>query len=80
VRSRGKFALAITNDKALASYAPSVEVVTENRQVTLNGPVRSDDERGAIAAQAVAIAGESQVTSELDSKPKNELSQSTANL
>ncbi len=62
---------AITNDKSLSTYAHNVKVVTQNGQVTLKGPVRSDEEKRAIEAKATEIAGESKVTSELDIKAKN---------
>lgn len=62
---------AITNDKSLSTYAHNVKVVTQNGQVTLKGPVRSDEEKRAVEAKAMEIAGESKVTNELDIKPKN---------
>jgi osmotically-inducible protein OsmY len=46
-------------------------VITQNGQVTLKGPVRSDDEKRAIEAKAAAIAGDGKVTSELTVKPKS---------
>ena len=61
---------AITNDKSLSTYAHNVKVITQNGQVTLKGPVRSDEEKKAIEAKAAEIAGESKVTNELDIKPK----------
>ena len=62
---------AIMNDKSLSSYAHNVKVVTQNSQVTLKGPVRSDEEKRAIESKAAEVAGASKVTSELDIKPKN---------
>ena len=62
---------AIMNDKSLSTYAHNVKVITQNGQVTLKGPVRSDDEKRAVEAKATEIAGEDKVTSELDIKPKN---------
>ncbi len=62
---------ALANDKSLSTYAHNVKVITQNGQVTLKGPVRSDEEKRAIEAKATAIAGENRVTSELDIKPKN---------
>ena len=61
---------AIVKDKSLSTYAHNVKVITQNGQVTLKGPVRSDDEKRAIEAKATEIAGENKVTSELDIKPK----------
>ena len=61
---------AIMKDKSLSSYAHNVKIITQNGQVTLKGPVRSDEEKGAIEAKATEIVGENKVTSELDIKPK----------
>jgi osmotically-inducible protein OsmY len=62
---------AIMKDKTLSSYAHNVKIITQNGQVTLKGPVRSDDEKRAIEAKAAQIAGGDKVTSELDIKPKS---------
>jgi len=62
---------AIANDKSLSTYAHNVKVITQNGQVTLKGPVRSEDEKRALEAKAAEIAGQDKVTSELDVKPKN---------
>jgi len=62
---------SIIADKTLSTYAHNVKVITQNGQVTLKGPVRSDDEKNAVEAKATAIAGENKVTSELTVKPKS---------
>jgi hyperosmotically inducible periplasmic protein len=62
---------AIIADKTFSTYAHNVKVITQNGQVTLKGPVRSDDEKRAIEAKATAIAGDGKVTSELTVKPKS---------
>ena len=62
---------SIVTDKTLSTYAHNVKVITQNGQVTLKGPVRSDDEKSAVEAKATAIAGENKVTSELTVKPKS---------
>jgi osmotically-inducible protein OsmY len=62
---------AITQDKSRSTYAHDVKVITQNGQVALKGPVRSDDEKKAIEAKATQIAGENKVTSELAVKPKS---------
>ena len=56
---------AIVADKGLSTYAHNVKVITENGWVTLKGPVRSEDERKAIEAKAVEIAGRDHVANEL---------------
>jgi hyperosmotically inducible periplasmic protein len=62
---------AIVKDKSLSTYAHNVKIITQNGQVTLKGPVRSDDEKRAVEAKATEIAGDNKVISELDIKPKN---------
>jgi hyperosmotically inducible protein len=60
---------SIVKDKSLSTYAHNVKIVTQNGQVTLKGPVRSDEEKRAIEDKAAEIAGDSKVTSQLDVKP-----------
>jgi osmotically-inducible protein OsmY len=62
---------AIIADKTFSTSAHNVKVITQNGQVTLKGPVRSDDEKRAIEAKATAIAGDGKVISELTVKPKS---------
>jgi hyperosmotically inducible protein len=59
------------NDKSLSTYAHNVKIITQDGQVTLKGPVRSEDEKKAVEAKAAEIAGESKVANELDVKAKN---------
>jgi hyperosmotically inducible periplasmic protein len=59
---------SIMNDKSLSTYAHNVKVVTQNGQVTLKGPVKSDEEKRTIEAKATEVAGENKVTSELNIK------------
>jgi hyperosmotically inducible periplasmic protein len=62
---------SVVSDKSLSTYAHNVKIITQNGQVTLKGPVRSDDEKRAVEAKATEIAGANKVTSELDIKPKH---------
>jgi hyperosmotically inducible protein len=62
---------AINAEKTFSTYAHNVKVITQNGQVTLKGPVRSDEEKRAIEAKAAAIAGDGKVTSELTVKSKS---------
>jgi hyperosmotically inducible protein len=62
---------AIVADKDLSTYAHNVKVITQNGQVTLKGPVRSEDEKHAVEQKAAGVAGEGKVTSELTVKPKS---------
>src|ERR1700722_3750386 len=44
-------------EKDLSTYAHNVKVVSVNGQVTLNGVVRSDDEKSKVVGLAQQIAG-----------------------
>ncbi len=62
---------AIVKDKSLSTYAHNVKIITQNGMVTLKGPVRSEQEKQAVEAAAVQVAGGDRVTDQLDVKPKN---------
>ena len=62
---------SIMKDKSLSTYAHNIKIITENGQVTLKGPVRSEEEKKTVEAKATEVAGENKVTSQLDIKPKN---------
>ena len=61
---------SIMKDKSLSTYAHNVKIITQDGQVTLKGPVRSEDEKQAIEAKAAEVAGDGKVTSELNIKPQ----------
>ena len=61
---------SIVKDKSLSTYGHNVKVITQNGQVTLKGPVKSEDEKRAIEAKAAEVAGENKVSSELNVKPQ----------
>ena len=48
---------SIMADKSLSTYAHNVKIISQNGTVTLKGPVKSDDEKTAVIAKAVAAAG-----------------------
>ena len=56
-------------DKALSTYAHNVKVIAQDGQVTLKGPVRSDDEKRAVEAKATEVAGTGHVTNEMSVAP-----------
>ena len=56
---------AIVADKNLSTYAHNVKVITQHGDVTLKGPVRSEEERKAIEAKAVEVAGQGRVANQL---------------
>jgi hyperosmotically inducible protein len=59
---------SIVADKSLSTYAHNVKIITQNGQVTLKGPVGSNDEKRAVASMAAAVVGESKVTDNLSIK------------
>jgi len=59
---------SLMKDKSLSTYAHNVKIVTQDGQVTLKGPVQSEDEKKAIEAKATEVAGHGKVTSELNTK------------
>jgi hyperosmotically inducible periplasmic protein len=56
---------SITNDKSLSTYAHNIKVIARGGSVTLRGSVRSENEKTAIEAKAVEIAGTANVKNEL---------------
>jgi hyperosmotically inducible protein len=60
---------AIHGDKNLSTYAHNIKIVTQAGKVTLRGPVRTEEEKTNLQAKAVAIAGEENVTNQLEIAP-----------
>jgi osmotically-inducible protein OsmY len=67
-----KIRKSIVDDKNLSMYARNVKVIARNGTVMLKGPVRTEDEKSAIEAKAVEIAGAANVKSEITVKSKTE--------
>lgn len=63
---------SLMNDKSLSTYAHNVKIITQHGKVTLKGPVRSDDEKNAVEAKAVQVAGRANVTDQMTVVPKND--------
>ena len=63
-----KIRRSITADKSLSTYAHNVKIVTQDGQVTLTGPVRSEDEKQPIASKAAEVVGAEKVTNQLTVK------------
>ncbi len=60
---------AIVADKSLSTYAHNVKIISLNGMVTLKGPVKSDDEKKAVVAKAVTVAGSAdKITDQLSVK------------
>jgi hyperosmotically inducible protein len=60
-----KIRRAVMDDKMLSTYAHNVKIVTQAGQVTLKGPVRTEDEKKSIEARATEVAGVGHVTNQI---------------
>jgi osmotically-inducible protein OsmY len=58
-------------EKDLSTYAHNVKIVAIGGQVTLNGVVRSDEERRKVARLAEEVAGKQNVVNDLKVAPKS---------
>ena len=63
---------ALVKDKSLSTYAHNVKVIARDGAVTLKGPVRSEEEKQAVEAKAVEVAGQGKVTDEISVAPKTD--------
>ena len=52
-----KIRRSIVADKSLSTYAHNIKIISRDGAVTLKGPVKSDEEKTAVMAKAVAVAG-----------------------
>jgi hyperosmotically inducible protein len=59
---------SIMQDKNLSTYAHNIKVIVRDGDVTLKGPVKSEDEKAAIEAKATEIAGPGKVQNQLTVK------------
>jgi hyperosmotically inducible periplasmic protein len=66
-----KIRKAIHEDKDLSTYAHNIKIITQDGKVTLRGPVRTEAEKTALEAKAVAVAGQENVTNQLEIAPSN---------
>lgn len=57
---------AVVKDDSLSTLAHNVKIVCANGAVTLRGPVKTEQEKVAIASKAEAIAGPNKVENRLE--------------
>ena len=62
---------ALMQDKSLSSYAHNVKVIAQGGQVTLKGPVRSEEEKKSVESKAIEVAGAGRVTNQMSIAPAN---------
>jgi hyperosmotically inducible periplasmic protein len=62
----------VIKDKSLSTYAHNVKIVSQGGQVTLKGPVRTEEEKRAIEIKATDVAGAGRVTNEITVTPATE--------
>jgi hyperosmotically inducible protein len=60
---------SVLADKSLSTYAHNVKIVSVDGTVTLNGVVGSANERAAVHAKAVSIAGQDHVVDQMTIAP-----------
>lgn len=65
-----KIRQSIHQDKSLSMYAHNVKIIAQDGKVTLKGPVRTEEEKSAIAAKATAVAGDGNVVNMIEIAPK----------
>jgi osmotically-inducible protein OsmY len=56
---------ALMQDKELSSYAHNVKIISQAGQVTLKGPVRTEDEMRVVEMKATELAGAGRVTNQM---------------
>ena len=64
-----KIRRALMDDKTLSTYAHNVKVIAQDGQVTLKGPVRTQEEKGIVEAKATEVAGEGHVINQMSVAP-----------
>ena len=60
---------SVVKDKSLSTYAHNVKIVVQDGQVTLKGPVRTEEEKRSLEAKATEVAGAGHVTNEIAVMP-----------
>lgn len=67
-QTTAKVRKAIMADKSLSMYAHNVKIITANGDVTLKGPVKSEDEKAKVAELAAGVVSADKVTNQLTVK------------
>ncbi|HXC97379.1 MAG TPA: BON domain-containing protein [Edaphobacter sp.] len=67
-QTTAKIRKAIVGEKDLSTYAHNVKIITVNGQVTLKGPVQTEDEKQKIASLAASVVSPEKIVNELTVK------------
>jgi len=64
-----KIRKSIHDDTGLSTYAHNIKIIAQDGKVTLRGPVRSVEEKSSLEAKAATVAGQENVTNQLEVAP-----------
>jgi hyperosmotically inducible periplasmic protein len=64
-----KIRKAVHGDTSLSTYAHNIKIITQDGKVILRGPVRTEEEKNNLQAKAVTVAGQDNVTNQLEIAP-----------
>jgi hyperosmotically inducible protein len=67
-QTTAKIRKAIVGEKDLSNYAHNIKVITINGQVTLKGPVQTEDEKQKVASLAASVVPPDKIVNELTVK------------
>ena len=59
---------AIMHDKDLSTYGHNVKIIVSDGNVTLKGPVKTDDEKSKVAADAASVVSPDRITNQVTVK------------
>jgi len=64
-----KIRKAIHRDKSLSIHGRNIKIFIQDGKVTLRGPVQSQEEKGNLEAKAISVAGQENVSNQLEVAP-----------
>jgi len=68
-----KIRQSIVGDKSLSTYAHNIKIISRDGNVTLKGPVRSEEEKQNVIAKATAVTGSGdKITDQITVKPEKQ--------
>jgi osmotically-inducible protein OsmY len=60
---------SVMDDKTLSTYAHNVKIIAQDGQITLKGPVRTENEKTTVEAKATEVAGAGHVSNQITIAP-----------